>query len=280
MPGKQKKIQGDKNSEVSQSSQDNSGNPTGEPVQDTHTADFTKALVSALKDPEVIKGFENIFIPMIAKHVDEIVKPMIDTQIRENMRECETRILDVEAKLGEVAVDLALVNESLDTQKNKLSSSMDPLISRLNDIERAARGRNLRIFGLEPAEPSDGTDVHEKYNLAFNEMIQEARIEGISASDVVEYVKINSPSNRGPNNTVLLKFSCEYKRDKLYYQKKKLKNCRKKYFINEDLTKQDSNLFKKTRMEVKNGVLAACWTKGGVTWAKSTPEGKPFIVPM
>jgi 5-bromo-4-chloroindolyl phosphate hydrolysis protein len=69
-------------------------------------------------------------------------------------------------------------------------------------------------------------------------------------------------------------------RDKFFYQKKKLKNCGKKYYINEDLTKQDSKIFRKARQEVKEGVLSACWTKGGVTWAKSTPEGKPFIVPL
>jgi hypothetical protein len=62
-------------------------------------------------------------------------------------------------------------------------------------------------------------------------------------------------------------------------QRKKLKQCSQKYFINEDLTKPDAKLFRQAREDVKAGILHTCWTKNGRVWAKASPEAKPFLIP-
>jgi hypothetical protein len=108
-------------------------------------------------------------------------------------------------------------------------------------------------------------------------MLEEAGIEGVSATDVSEFIKITTPSQLNSSCVVMAKFNSEHKRDKLFSQKKKLKNCNNKYYLNEDLTRHDAKLFRKIRQEVKAGILYACWTKDGVVWAKTTPDGKPFV---
>jgi hypothetical protein len=126
--------------------------------------------------------------------------------------------------------------------------------------------------------PAEGATVHEKYVNSLFKIVDEVNIEGVERSDCVEIVKINNPSQPGVSNTVLVKMSSERARDNLLYQRKKLKDCSTKCFFNEDLTKYDSQIFKRLRQEVKSGRIHSCWSKNGLCWAKSTAEGKPYPV--
>jgi hypothetical protein len=46
--------------------------------------------------------------------------------------------------------------------------------------------------------------------------------------------------------------------------------------MNEDLTKEDSLIFKKAREEMKQGRLHSVWTRAGLVWVKTSEAGQPF----
>lgn len=297
MPGKQKRAQGkeaDKEvdtqelvatSQVSDSADnisDSNPVPTHE-SQHEHASDLTKALIVALTDPGVRKSFQDIFKPLILeqveevinpivkKHCDDVVKPMVDLRITDSLKAYEDRIEELETQL-------VITNETITELKSRGSNDSNTLLDRISVLERNARSRNLRIQGLKPSEETaDDNGLHSRYSTSLNKMIEEAGIEGVTAADVLEFSKITIPSNMNTSQVVLVKFNSELKRNKLYFQKKKLKNCTSKFYLNEDLTRHDAKLFKKARQDVKAGTLYACWTKDGVVWAKTTPEGKPFL---
>lgn len=229
-------------------------------VPSASTNEFTSSLIVALKDPGVIAGFEAMFSSMMDKKIEDktlqLVQPLQD-------------------KVDDVENTLSLISESVSANKDSTDSAVDKLSTRIRELERQSRGRNLRITGLNPCP---GNDIHVGYVTSIMKILVEAGIEGLSGQDFVEFSRINSPKSNGSNFSVLVKLSTESKRNLLYSQKGKLKKCTSKHFVNEDLTKFDLKIFHRTRNEVKQGDLFACWTRNGQVWAKSTENGKPFVV--
>jgi hypothetical protein len=220
--------------------------------------EFAKSLGEALKDPVVQQGFEAILRPMIVSHVAETLKTF-------------------QGKVEDLEIDLSVTKDSVAELDLKTDSINQSLQKRIRDLERQVRSKNLRITGLTPCDDA-APPLHNKYAAAMRRIITETGIEGVTDSDILDYVKINTPNQAGSSVTVLLKMSSEIKRDKLYQQRSKLKNCTTRHYLNEDLTRQDSKIFKRLRGEVKAGSLHSCWTKGGLPWAKATEDGKPFPV--
>jgi hypothetical protein len=89
--------------------------------------------------------------------------------------------------------------------------------------------------------------------------------------------KITVPGNATPDIYVF-KLRSEEKKRLIFSQRMKLKNYKHKLFLNEDLTKSDSSLFKKARADVKSGKLFSTWTKNGLVWGKLSDSGKPFLI--
>jgi hypothetical protein len=219
--------------------------------------DFTDELCKALADPRIQQGFFQIFKPMMSKYVEETLAPY-------------------QHKIEDLEVDMAVVKDSVSELELKTDSVNNAHSKRIRELERAARYRNLRITGLTPS--GESPSLLEKYRQSLTKILEEAAIEGVTANDCSEFVRINNPSPSGSSITVIMKMNSEAVRDKLYYQRSKLKNCSSKHYVNEDLTKQDARIFKRLRQELKSGSLHSCWTKGGLCWAKSAEDSKPFPV--
>jgi hypothetical protein len=290
MPGKQKKSPGGKESPGNAESSNLAevsvgGSSSANYMPLANISDFTKALVIALNDPGVKQGFENILRPMITKYVDDMIKPVINGHVEEAIKpmvakQVSESLNPIESRMDDMVTNLAMTNDAITSQKTRDTTANEKLLMRISELERMVRSRNLRVSGLVPSDSiNEDQDLQGRYKEALSQIIQEAGIEGVATGNVLEFKRINTPNTHGSDTTVLLKFDTDANRDRLFYQRKKLKNCSKKCYVNEDLTIADARLFKKTRMEVKSGELHACWTKGGAVWAKSTPEGKPFIVP-
>jgi uncharacterized coiled-coil protein SlyX len=287
MPGRQKKVHNDKSNrgdhepthekqdQVSAHSSTPEGANANPPPCLDGKPDFTKSLIMALNDPAVKLGFEAILKPLISAHVNEVLQPLINNKITESLKPLEEKISEVES-------EIQVINDILSEQQIKSSSANDRIMDKIKDLEKGAKGKNLRFTGLKPniLHLDSNKDLSDQASLkaTLDVIFGEAGIVGVKADDVDELVKINTPNQQGASHSILLKFSSEAKRNKLFFQKKKLKNCKEKYYINEDLTKDIARIYKRTRQEVKNGTLHSCWTKFGTVWAKSAPDGTPFSI--
>jgi hypothetical protein len=56
------------------------------------------------------------------------------------------------------------------------------------------------------------------------------------------------------------------------------KQCSSRIYINEDLIPEEAKIFKKARNQVKEGALHSCWSREGLIYGKTSPEGKPFHI--
>ena len=103
-------------------------------------------------------------------------------------------------------------------------------------------------------------------------------MKNINASSFVSASLVKIP---GPVNNVtylLVEMASDKARNALFSQKKLFKNSQYKLFVNELLMKEDSQIYKKARKDISQGLLHSVWTYQCKVWAKGSRTGDPFCL--
>ena len=104
-------------------------------------------------------------------------------------------------------------------------------------------------------------------------------IKGVTTDDIAYSRIIKVPGNSQNQAILLIRFRNEEKRNHVYKLRTKLKLLtNQKMFVNEDLLKDDAQLFNKAQQEVKDKKLHSVWTLVGCVWAKSSERGQAFCL--
>lgn len=253
-------------------------------------SDITKAVVRALNDPVVLKSFTDNLKDMIRDEVKEQIEPYND-------------------KLGSLEMDFEQSRKAHDAKLNKIQTDIEEITGKLKVLDRLSKCCNVRVFGLskdmtsvggtEGAVPSsqettqhsevqqdeisksEGSPAEGKNKhliACFLRILKEVNVQGLAQEDIISVHKVTISGGDEKNNPVIFRFISEDKKDILFSQRAKLRNSTTKIFINEDLTKSDSKIFKKAREDVKKGKLFSTWTRKGVVWGKLSESGKPFTI--
>ena len=88
---------------------------------------------------------------------------------------------------------------------------------------------------------------------------KDCKITDFDVPDVMSSTLVKTPGS-DQKDSLIIELQSIWKKNSLYSQRKLLKKCKERVFINECLTKADSLIFKKARTDVKNGSLFAAWT--------------------
>jgi hypothetical protein len=239
----------------------------GEQNSDGHTSELrdkgqtntgnneAEALVLALQNPLVIKAFENMLVPTINRSVNAALAP-------------------VKEKVDALELDNNLKHDEYKVKFEKIMKDHNDLQQKFKQMDRSSRICNLKIYGI-PLKSTDNMSKQDSYSDSIMEIVEEAGIDGIKKEDFNTISRI-TPS--GQPSFLLVKMNTYKQKMKLYTQRTKLKNCSARIYINEDLTKEEGILHKKSRKDVKEGTLHSCWTMGGLVYGKTSSEGKPFQI--
>jgi DNA replicative helicase MCM subunit Mcm2 (Cdc46/Mcm family) len=211
---------------------------------------------------------------------------MLRDCLKPTIREVVEEILTpTQQHIDRVDLDVEELQDKIDQQTSKVDKDLKQANRRIRDLERQLRSNNLRISGLIPVPPQPDQDpvksLKQRYSTSLMNLLNEAGIPDIQLSDIADITTIRSGLNNSTAVnplTIMVKFTSEQTRNTILSQRKKFKDCTHKIFVNEDLTPHDAKIFKKTRDQVKEGLLCACWTKQGTVWAKASMEGKPFPI--
>ena len=109
------------------------------------------------------------------------------------------------------------------------------------------------------------------------DLCKECKITDFNITDIASSALVKSPGST-QRDSLIIEMQSVYKKNQFYAQKKLLKKCKERVFVNESLTKVDSQIFRKSRADVKNGKLFATWTNNCKVWAKSSDKGTPFCL--
>ncbi len=144
-----------------------------------------------------------------------------------------------------------------------LKKEVFELKNKVNKMEQAEKEKNLLISGIHQRQGEDIISVVEKIATSLEVNLRN--------TDVTEAHRVNS---KNMNSPILVKFSNKNIRDEMLLKKKEKKllhteQCgfsqdgNQMIFINEDLTKENQELFKGARELKKNGKIKYTWVSGG-----------------
>ena len=102
-----------------------------------------------------------------------------------------------------------------------------------------------------------------------------------TSNNAQEMVELDNPAGTvGKPRPILVKCANTWDKRKLYAARFKLfENGFGGVFINEDLTKQTSELFYKARMAKKSNWIKSCYTEGGILYIKKFSQKVIFFIP-
>jgi hypothetical protein len=252
-----------------------SSDPEGEKAESLSSE--ARALIQALQHPDVIKAFVAVLEPKLENIVDKFMTEslaLVNSKIEVLQTDFNNRIGEIQAKTESLTIDLQTTTGPISTKVDKLQKSQDEIQAKLHSLDRASKSCNLRIHGVQ-LKAQEGLSTQENLVDSIMEVIKEAGVIGVKNTDFENITRI-TPA--GQQMFLLAKMTSPNLKKKLYTQRTKFRRCTSRIFINEDLTKSDSIIFKKARAQVKQGVLHSCWSTDGLIFGKSSPEGKPFQI--
>jgi hypothetical protein len=248
---------------------------------------FTKSLLAAL-DSKVVKDSLHKVIGEAIRKESEVIRKEVQSAIRESIStELQAIIQPLEDKFQALEFESDRRFTVNSDQIKELNDSKKIMEDKIATMERAYRSSNLKITGINlhipavPRNPQDNEgadlprpDMQEILKDKIFEVFHEAGIVNVLREDIVNIQKFKL---QGQPSLLIVKMVNEAKKIVLYKQRTKLRNCSTKIYMNEDLTRQDSQLFKQGREDVKNKRLHSVWTLNGRVFAKKEEQGKPFV---
>ena len=210
-------------------------------------------LIIALRDARVIEALGNIF---------------------------ETKLLSVVAELKED-------NVRKTDQIKKLQHDLQSATTRIEALESYTRRDNLLISGLAPGtfaeaaateNPDDIPRVESSDAVELNvlKLFNEQLGVPVKPSDIsIAHRLPKRPNVPGPS-TVMVRFANRRTREAVYPARRNLRSFLKAIYINEDLNKSTTELFRQARQLVKSRQIGKAWTAGCVVYIKEAdPRSRP-----
>lgn len=235
----------------------------GEPSNVVNCSDFAKHLAEALKTPEVRKGFNDMLKPYIQSEIQKLTTPL------------ETKLEQINDKFEGFELDSSLKKQEFEEKVKLLETQQAQVMSSILDLERKQKSCNVKITGINISNSvSSPEEKQSTYKESLMQILTKANITGVELKDIhsVSFVKGQDHSY------AIVSLQSEQIKNNLYFQRTKMKKINEKVYINEDLTREDSKIFKKAREEVKMKKLHSAWTKHGRVYGKLSDNGKPFII--
>lgn len=178
-----------------------------------------------------------------------LVSALQDQEVRSSLGDIVSE--SVRHQIDELRVQLKQKDAIIDELKRRV----DTLESSNDALEQYQRRNSLRISGLPE---DDNEDVLSRsLNIINNTMKVDPPIH---EDDIDRVHRIGRRDSNKPR-PIIIKFSTYRMRHRVMQKRRNLKNSN--YFINEDLTKQRSQLLYKSRMAKKQGFIKDCWTHDG-----------------
>ena len=208
--------------------------------------------LSPLKNPETQKDLLMIFGPIFKQMQDNFKEILEQYQIELSLR-------DEKIKGLEATIDMLKTNQMVNTVK-------------LDTLEQSQRMNNLIIHGISENEEEHTSDLVIK-------TIKEELDINLEKEDIDDSYHIGKSETSYKSGTpILVKFTKRNVRSQIYKAKFKLRSRKNSIYINEDLTKKNSELYTKVRALRKEGIILKTWTQNAKIYCITKENEKPITI--
>lgn len=239
--------------------------PKGHSMESLATQQTIATQGIATQGSDVMTSLHNVQQAMLAcfqspdfsVSVKNAVKPLLDN-LQQQIATNNTLIKGQQKQIKEHEFKLHQLERKIQEQEIKLNTCQQ----KVNAEDRKKRMEILRVEGL----PQDLKSAEEK----FVEIIKEKMKIDLNSSNAehpeVVFYEENRPTNPRPGemkqngkSIKIVKFTNIWKRREVYNLRSQLKNT--EIFLNEDLDREERQIFYQCRMLKKQGKITATWTK-------------------
>ena len=177
-------------------------------------------------------------------------------------------IIDLKKSINELTATVNILVDKIDN----LTSSVEIrdqkifyLENKLNEIEQYSKKTNIII--------SSSTDFLNKSDNKKSEFINFVKNQLNIDIDPYDVVAIHELPNKNKDiYKTIVKFHFHETKSKIFKNIKKLKDTN--IYINDHLTKYNSEIFYKARNLLKDSKIKYCWTVNGITFIKKTESSE------
>lgn len=242
-------------------------------------------LIEAITDGRVMEA--------LAKNLTVLLKPVIESIVRAEVKLIEAALKEEMEKMVRGLVDphLKALNESVTALKHENKQ----LKERLDQQEAYSKSDNLLFYGVPESLASQSvsgleTGKEEKgpeSNSSTCDLIADICTKRLGIDVGRQDISIAHRLRRGKSGSIrpiIVRFVSRQTRDEVYRARRLLRQPTKStdhtgtaIFINEQLSKTNSEIYFRTRRLLRNKQISGTWTNGGEVFIKRTlsPDEKP-----
>lgn len=247
---------------------------------DMSAQEMTTAFLTVLDNADVVAKLASCLSVSIELIFGEKLNPLstkLDTILAEN-KALQNRICKVEQE-----------NEKLKQQNDGLQATAESLNHRINALEQASRKCNIIIDGITEtyAERASATldggnateSPREDTLTTVCKVLQDACKVTVSPADISSAARL--PSKNGRCRPLLVSFHSSAMRSavvKARQPRQTLMYAGSPIYINDHLTKFNSDLSYKARQLVKHREAHSSWSRDGQIFIKWSPTSRPALI--
>ncbi|XP_046563249.1 uncharacterized protein LOC124272152 [Haliotis rubra] len=166
----------------------------------------------------------------------------------------------------------AVLREYIEPMQKEIKELRTELRMKTDELEQYSRRNSLRISGLPEDIHEEGRDTE---NIAME--VLRGLHQTLSPSDIDRCHRVGRKS-KDKHRDIIIKFVNYNDRNKVIINRRKLRDTRCNVYINEDLTRHRSRLYKLARELKKQGRIESTWTRDGRVNILEQIEGRTRVI--
>ena len=160
-----------------------------------------------------------------------------------------------------------------DTGIQKMTSKLELLDQENRKMNIVLTGLNVKSFSSAVQGDGQRDPLPEEQSSMQDKIVKFAEVNDITIdkNDIESIILLHNRANpNGPQRT-LIRFNNHATQQQFYEMRFKLKNSFPGVYVNEDLTRDNADLFKRARELRRNHKILSTWTKNCVIYVKTIP---------
>ncbi|KAK3098258.1 hypothetical protein FSP39_017663 [Pinctada imbricata] len=235
--------------------------------------DLTNVVINLLSNPLFTNAISTVLSPMLSQSLTSDVKNVVNDAVQNAFKsltdqiENETcRIDSNEMKIAELTDE----NNELRNRVDRAESRVEEVNARIEELEQYGRRNSLRFHNVQVADPNDTDSVvvqicKDKLNV------------DITPDDICRSHVVGRP-NRAGKSQIICRLRNWKVKNRIYSQKKKLKNDQSRIFVTEDLTRYRQAVVSEVVKAKRAEKVTSFWTNDGRIFIKTSEGGQKFLI--
>ncbi|KAK3106950.1 hypothetical protein FSP39_003755 [Pinctada imbricata] len=235
--------------------------------------DLSGVIINLLHNQLFINGITTILTPVLSQALCPNLQSSINDAIKDAVQPLNDQIKQLTTKVDDNEKQIKKLSDENDKLRSELNIAferVDRAEADIEELEQYGRRTSLRFHNVEVADTNNTDDEIVK-------LCKEKLQVDITPDDINRSHPIGRKNRHGKYQLI-----CRFKnwkiKNKIYREKKKLKNDSSRIFVTEDLTSYRQEIVSEIAKAKRAGKVFAFWTNDGRIFIKTSSDGPKYLI--